>query len=120
MGEVFVFGSNLAGRHGKGSALAAVRWHGAKHGQGVGPQGSSYAIPTKGYALEVLPLARIKGYVDSFITHAGMSLTLSPTTRFRVVAIGCGLAGYTPKQIGPLFKGAPSNVILPPEFESYR
>lgn len=46
---VFVFGSNLAGRHGKGAALDAYRYHGAIRGQGVGWQGRSYAIPTKGH-----------------------------------------------------------------------
>jgi hypothetical protein len=46
--RVFVFGSNLAGRHGKGAALAARREHGAIYGQGEGPQGFAHAIPTKG------------------------------------------------------------------------
>jgi hypothetical protein len=49
--EIFVFGSNLAGRHGKGSALEALKKHGAIYGQGVGPQGASYAIPTKDHTL---------------------------------------------------------------------
>ena len=44
---IFVFGSNLAGRHGAGAALCALREHGAIYGQGVGLQGNSYAIPTK-------------------------------------------------------------------------
>ena len=34
--EVFVFGSNYAGRHGKGAALFAVRKCGAKNGRGTG------------------------------------------------------------------------------------
>lgn len=33
---VFVFGSNLAGRHGKGAALHARRERGAVHGVGAG------------------------------------------------------------------------------------
>ena len=49
MGErIFVFGSNLAGRHGKGAAKFAKDYHGAIYGRGVGLQGTSYAIPTKG------------------------------------------------------------------------
>jgi hypothetical protein len=41
MAEIFVFGSNLAGRHGKGAALEAKM-----NGRGFGLQGASYAIPT--------------------------------------------------------------------------
>ena len=44
---VFVFGSNLAGRHGRGAALWARQHRGAIYGQGVGRQGNAYAIPTK-------------------------------------------------------------------------
>ena len=41
-GEVFVFGSNLAGMHGGGAARVAMRHFGAVWGQGVGLQGQSY------------------------------------------------------------------------------
>lgn len=54
--EIFVFGSNLAGRHGKGAALYARQHYGAIYGQGVGRQGNSYAIPTKDGKLNPLPL----------------------------------------------------------------
>lgn len=46
-GPIFVFGSNLAGRHGKGAALWARQHRGAIYGQGIGLQGNSYAIPSK-------------------------------------------------------------------------
>ena len=51
MTEIFVFGSNLAGRHGKGAALAALKEHGAVYGHGSGYRGNSYAIPTKGLSI---------------------------------------------------------------------
>lgn len=44
--EIFVFGSNLAGRHGGGAARLAYQKFGAVWGHGVGLQGQSYAIPT--------------------------------------------------------------------------
>ena len=44
--EIFVFGSNWAGRHGKGAALQAVKW-GAKYGVGLGLEGQTFALPTK-------------------------------------------------------------------------
>lgn len=116
MDEIFVFGSNLAGRHGKGAALDALKFHGAVYGVGYGRTGNSYAIPTKGHYLEVLSLAAIQLHVSAFIIYA----ITHPHSTFRVTAIGTGLAGYTPAQIGPMFAGAPANCRLPPEFQPYR
>ena len=109
---VFVFGSNLAGRHGKGAALCAMKDHGAIYGQGVGMQGHSYAIPTKDHQLKTLPLEMIKKYVDDFLSFAGEH----PDWHFHVTAIGCGLAGYGPWDIAPMFNEAPYNCDLPDEF----
>jgi hypothetical protein len=111
---MFVFGSNLAGRHGKGAALYAKQNHGAIYGRGVGPQGDSYAIPTKDSQLRSLPLDVIAGHVSDFIAYAHNW----DRTIFRVTAIGTGLAGYTHAQIAPLFKGAPGNCILPDEWSA--
>lgn len=110
--EVFVFGSNLAGIHGRGSARAAMVNHGAVLGVGVGFKGRSYAIPTKDANLKTLPLDRIEHYVSEFILFARQY----PEMRFNIVAIGCGLAGYKPAQIAPMFTNAPSNCVLPEEF----
>ncbi|WP_420104525.1 hypothetical protein [Bosea sp. (in: a-proteobacteria)] len=113
---IFVFGSNLAGRHGKGAALYARRHHGAVYGQGVGLQGRSYAIPTKDYDLAVLPLDVIARHVGAFLAVARMM----SSEQFQLTPIGCGLAGYKPEQIAPLFRDAPANVALPPEFAAAR
>lgn len=110
--RVFVFGSNLAGRHGRGSAHEAMLRHGAKYGVGVGRCGNSYAIPTKDEQLRVLSLNCIAKYVEDFIAYA----KAHPELTFDVVAIGCGLAGYEPSQIAPMFSGAPSNCNLPKSF----
>lgn len=112
MDTVFVFGSNLAGRHGKGAALWARLNRGAIYGQGVGPQGSSYAIPTKDERLRPLPLETIRYHVNTFILHASEH----QDTTFQLTAVGCGLAGYRPEEIGPMFSAVPPNVIMPPEF----
>lgn len=109
---VFVFGSNLAGRHGKGAALFARRERGAIYGQGVGPQGNSYAIPTKDEHLRTLPLEAIGAYVDAFLWFAKKY----PDRQFQLTPIGCGLAGYRREQIEPLFAAAPSNVLWPSEW----
>lgn len=107
--EIFVFGSNLAGRHGKGAALFARHNHGAVYGCGTGLQGQSYAIPTKDKYLRVMPLEDIKAHVDLFIAFA----TENQWMKFNVTRIGCGLAGYQDHQIAPMFKGAPINCNLP-------
>ena len=109
-GEVFVFGSNRAGRHGKGAALDAVRLHGAVYGRGEGRQGASYAIPTKDARLQPLSLLAIEWHVAVFLEDARSQ----PNTRFFVTRVGCGLAGYTDQQIAPLFRHAPDNCRLPP------
>jgi len=106
---IFVFGSNLAGRHGKGAALFANQNCGAIYGQGVGRQGESYAIPTKDANLNTLPLPRIKNYVDDFIAYA----KLHPELKFNVTRVGCGLAGYKDADISPMFAKAPANCVLP-------
>lgn len=106
---IFVFGSNLAGRHGKGAALHARKEHGAVLGVGVGRQGNSYAIPTKDYYLRTLPLSQIKPFVDGFLEYAHQN----PYLEFQVTRIGCGLAGYSDEDISPMFKFAPDNCSLP-------
>lgn len=107
--SIFVFGSNLAGRHGKGAALWARQHRGAIYGQGVGPQGDAYAIPTKDHRLQVLPLPIISGHVAAFLDHARQR----PAMTFELTPIGCGLAGYRPADIAPMFAQAPANVRLP-------
>jgi hypothetical protein len=107
--SIFVFGSNLAGRHGKGAALCARQDHGAVYGVGAGRTGNAYAIPTKDYALATLPLESICRHVGYFLSYAEEH----PELHFQVTKIGCGLAGYSEEQIRPMFAAAPSNCHLP-------
>lgn len=109
---VFVFGSNLAGRHGAGAALYAKRHHGAVYGCGHGLQGDSYAIPTKNERLHTLPLKEVEQHVATFKAFAASR----PDLTFQVTAIGCGLAGYDPEDIAPMFMDAPGNCVLPSQF----
>lgn len=107
--NVFVFGSNLAGRHGRGAALEARLRHGAVYGVGEGLSGRSYAIPTKDERIKTLPLHRIAGYVETFKRFAREH----PEMTFQVTRVGCGLAGYADKDIAPMFSDAPDNCVLP-------
>ena len=112
--EVFVFGSNLSGRHGKGAAKTALSW-GAKYGQASGIQGKTYGIPTKDASIRrTLSIEEIKPFVDDFIEWA----KYNSGNIFYVTEIGCGLAGLKPKEIAPLFKEAVNvdNIYLPARF----
>lgn len=113
-GQVFVFGSNLSGKHGKGAAKTALTW-GAKYGQANGLQGRTYGISTKDKSVRrVLSVAEIKPIVDEFIEFA----KANPQLTFLVTEIGCGLSGYKPKDIAPLFEKAVDveNIHLPARF----
>ena len=114
--EVFVFGSNRQGRHGKGAALTARNKFGAIYGQSEGLQGQSYAIITKELRKEYQPvsLGEIKLGVDTFIQFAKDNKHLT----FYVVELGCNLAYFTVEEIAPLFKSAMKlkNIYLPQRF----
>ena len=109
--EIFVFGSNQAGRHGKGAAKTAMQW-GAIYGKANGLQGQTYAIPTKNADItQSLTIEEIKYYVDEFMQFAKNN----PNLTFLVTEIGCGLAAFKPSEIAPLFKIAMGvdNIYLP-------
>ncbi|MDY5125378.1 MAG: hypothetical protein SPE90_03640 [Prevotella sp.] len=107
--EIFVFGSNLAGMHGGGTARIARLKFGAKLGVGVGLQGQSYGIPTMQGGVDT-----IRPYVNQFIDYA----KTHPTQHFLVTRIGCGIAGFSAEEIAPLFAAAAdiSNISLPQDF----
>lgn len=112
--HIFVFGSNLSGRHGKGAAKTALTW-GAKWGQASGLQGRTWGIPTKDQTIRrTLSITEIKPFVDEFI----ISAKSNPHLTFLVTEIGCGLAGLKPKDIAPLFQEAKDieNIHLPERF----
>lgn len=111
--EIFVFGANEQGIHGAGAAKVALAFE-AEIGVGFGPQGNTFAIPTKDWRIQTLPLDVIEHYVKRFIAFAKEM----PNLTFFVTAIGCGLAGYEPKDVAPMFKEAVQleNVYLPQSF----
>jgi len=116
--EVFCFGSNEAGIHGAGAAKQALKF-GAKNGIGFGQIGNTFAIPTKDFNIQTLPLHTIKEYVDCFI---GITQTrYGKQFKYLVTAIGCGYAGYEVEDIAPLFEPAIElkNIYLPKSFWDY-
>ena len=107
-GEIFVFGSNSQGAHMGGAARVALEKFGAVWGIGEGLQGKSYAIPTMEGLDNLAPAVR------RFTSFANQHKEL----KFYVTAIGCGIAGYQPEQIAPMFLEAANlrNVYLPVSF----
>ncbi|MEF2976069.1 A1S_2505 family phage non-structural protein [Subtercola sp. YIM 133946] len=105
--EVFVFGSNAGGMHGGGAARTAYEKFGAVWGQANGLQGQSYGIDTMS-GLRVLA-SEVSGFLGFAREH--------PHLTFLVTEIGCGIAGYRPKQIAPFFADVPPNVVLPATFD---
>lgn len=106
--EMFVFGSNIEGEHIGGAARFACEKFGAEWGNGDGLQGKSYAIPTM-EGLTDLAKA-VSRFYDFAKEHTELMFLITP--------IGCGIAGYIPDDIAPLFKDSAhlENVYLPLSF----
>jgi len=112
--EIFIFGSNESGRHGRGAAKTALKW-GAIYGKAVGLQGRTYAIPTVNASVtNKISITKVKYYVNQFTEFAKKN----PEFTFLVTEIGCGLAGFNHKEIAPLFLDCLEleNVYLPKKF----
>lgn len=112
--EVFVFGSNLAGRHGAGAARQAHMQFGAKLGCGEGMTGQSYAFPTLNQALGKLPHSRLEEARDNLY----WTCRQHADKRFLLTKVGCGLAGYNEDYMRLLFQNPPENLILPTDWRS--
>ena len=108
--DIFVFGSNLAGRHGKGAALFARRRYGAVYGVGEGLTGQSYAIPTKDHNLRPLSIQAVERGILRFLHTARET----PEQRFYLTPVGTGLAGHDICDIWAIVvgHGLPKNVVL--------
>jgi hypothetical protein len=117
--EIFVFGSNTAGIHGGGAAKLAYEKFGAKCGYGHGHIGQTYAIPTKDNNIKTLDIEYINLAVQEFIRYVNIQNNIfNNDVIYLVTQIGCGLAGFKPEQIAPLFKNVINieNVYLPEVF----
>lgn len=123
-GEVFVFGSNEAGRHGLGAAKIAAGRFGAIYGVGDGYMTNSetislfdqhcYAIATKNKYIKTLPIDVVKRNIEKFVGFSKGS-----QLQFFLTRVGCGLAGYADDQIAPFFKECGDNVNFPKEWLPY-
>lgn len=129
--EVFVFGSNANGHHYGGAANLAFQRFGAVWGVGEGLRGNSYALPTLNSSMRPVTSASLK---MSF-KYLFIEITRHPELCFLLTKIGCGIAGYSVRQVASVFWSAateyyngswkeyvgnlPENLIIPEEFYAY-
>lgn len=110
--EIFVFGSNTAGRHGRGAAKQALDQFGAVYGVGEGITGQCYAFPTldgSNGTLTQLPMQAMQRSRDRLYDIC----TTLPELSFLLTKVGCGLAGYPEELMQSLFTDPPQNLVLP-------
>ena len=110
--EIFVFGSNMEGKHMGGAARVAYEMFGAEWGVGDGPTGRCYAIPTMHGGLE-----DIRPYAKKFIAYA----KAHPMKRFLLTRVGCGIAGFKDSDMAQLFEDALEvpNIAYPRQWLPY-
>jgi hypothetical protein len=98
---VFVYGSNKLGIHGSGAAKTAYEKYEAIWGK-TGYAGQSYGISTKASPKQSLSLLEITDEINDFFEFAIERLK-DQDTLFLITEVGCGLAGYSPIDIAPIF-----------------
>lgn len=122
--QIFVFGSNTQGRHGKGAALWARQHAGAIYGQARGLQGQSYAIVTKDLTKQIHPSISPLDITDQ-IRKLYHDATCNNNYEFLIAYKGDGvnLNSYTPRQLADMFYLAgeyfgkiPDNIIFEEQF----
>jgi hypothetical protein len=112
-----IVGTNESGLHGAGIALKAYKDWNLMPGQGFGPSGSCFGIPTKDWHVQTLPLFIIKQYIGRYINW----VRKNPQYIHYVTKVGCGLAGYEIQDIAPMFEELKlfKNVWMPQEFRDF-
>jgi len=117
--QVFVFGSNTQGRHGKGAALLAKEKFGAIQGHPEGFQGQSYAIITKDLTKTVHPSVSEEKIIEQ-IQRLYEFANVNKDHEFIVAYKGnsYNLNAYTSQQMAVMFSkfDIPENIVFEEEF----
>ena len=117
--QIFVFGSNTQGRHGKGAALTAKEKFGAIYGQAYGLQGQSYSIVTKDLTKYKHPSVKTEHIIDQ-IKYLYEYAEQNENMEFFIAYSGKGinLNGYTNQELADIFFSIepPENIIFEEEF----
>ena len=120
--QIFVFGSNTQGRHGKGAALTARLRFGAIYGKPEGIQGKSFAIITKDLTKKTHPSRTASQIIDQ-IEKLYKYATLHPDKEF-IIAYKCGdhnLNAYSSKDMAKIFASIdiPENIVFDKQFYEF-
>jgi len=107
--QVFVFGSNTQGRHGKGAAKQALQF-GAEYSKAYGRQGQTYAIVTKELRKTMPPIT-----LEAIHTQLELLAEVAecnPQNEFLLTPVGTGLGGFTLRQLEDILPDFQDNVTL--------
>lgn len=109
--EVFVFGSNLQGIHGRGAAKTALQW-GAIQGKGRGHYGQTYALPTIDWEPQYhfIGWDRVYQEICTLFSYADQNKHLT----FFLTPVGTGLAGGKIEDLDFIINHmeVPDNIVL--------
>ncbi len=106
---VWVFESNLDGRHGRGAPAVAVNCHGAEQGHASGPTGNAYALTTRDAENELLDWDAIKDNIQAFRDH----VSAKPDRKFRILPSSHNKSEHEHERFADLLRNVPSNCELP-------
>ena len=117
--QIFVFGSNKEGRHGKSAALKAKEKFGAIYGQAYGLQGQSYAIVTKDltkYKHPSISSEHIINQIKKLYLFAEENKNLEFLIAYSGIKIN--LNGYSNQDMANMFfiEEPPKNIVFEEEF----
>ena len=113
--QIFVFGSNTQGRHGRGAALTARLKFGAIYGNPEGIQGKFFAIITKDLTKKTHP-SRTTSQIISQINKLYEYATLHPDKEF-IIPYKCSdynLNAYSSEEMAKMFasRDIPENIVF--------
>jgi hypothetical protein len=107
--QIFVFGSNMAGKHMGGAARFAKEKFGAEEGIAEGLTGQCYAFPTLTGELEQRHHLALKESAKNLFN----CVVENPEKEFLLTEVGCGIAGFSKFYMMQFFKDFPTNLIKP-------
>ena len=120
--QIFVFGSNTQGRHGKGTALISRNKFGAIYGQASGLQGQSYGLITTDLTRRFRPSVSIERVLES-IRELYYFARDNSDMDFLVAYTGISnknLSGFTNQQFADMFSAfsIPMNMVFEENFST--
>lgn len=117
--QIFVFGSNTQGRHGKGAALVAKQKFGAIYGQPDGLQGQSFGIITKDLTSKVQPSRTPTQIMDQISKLYKFALRNQDIDFIVAYSTELNLNFYSAEEMAKMFAYAgtiPDNIVFEENF----